>query len=106
MVTSNPEPKDVREVGSIYKNVDLITSFEQQLTFSYSDDEEKVILEACSLAERANMVIFDTYSTSSFYFYLLAIGDIEGFLSFSPFEADVFTFLNVTPTKSHLTAGS
>lgn len=49
MATSNPEPKDVREVGFVYPVDDQIASLWQQLDFSSIDDEEEVVLEVCSL---------------------------------------------------------
>lgn len=89
MATSNPDPKDVREVGSVYIIEDHIDSLRYQLAFSSTNDEEEYVLDECSLEEKVNMVAFDANSTSSFYFYLPTIHEVEVHLPSSSFTKKV-----------------
>lgn len=99
MATFDPESKDIREVRFIYTIDDQIASFQQQLAFSSPDDEEKVILETFTLAERANMAASDAYFISSFYFYLPTIREVEVRLPFSSFVLGVIKVLNMVPSQ-------
>lgn len=82
MATSNPEPKDVREVGSIYITYDHIAFLWQKIDFSSFDDEKEVILEVCYLVEKVNMAASDALFTSFFYIYLPNINEVGVHLFF------------------------
>lgn len=68
MTTSESEPKDVREVESVYTIDDHIVCLHEQLGFSTSNDEEEVVLEVLSMEERDIMATSDASSTYFFYF--------------------------------------
>lgn len=101
--TSNLEPKNVRDVGSINTNNEQVASLWKQLNFYSSDDKEKLILEERSLTERANMTSSYTSSNFSFYLYLSIICEVGVRLPFSSFTTEVLTELDVALPKSRPT---
>lgn len=86
MVSSDPEHKRVKDFETYYINKERINFFQQHVSFSFLGDEEKVILEACSTIERANMTTLDYLSDLYFYLYLPIIRNIGDLVPFSPFE--------------------
>lgn len=62
-------PKYVIVVRSSYTNNEHIATLHRKLTFSSFSDEEEIVMEACSLEEKAHMAVFYTLYNSSFYFY-------------------------------------
>ena len=70
-----------------------------------SDDEDMVILEACSSSEIGNMLVFSNPPSSYFYLYLPFIKDMRVVFPLSPFSMEVLRVLNVVPPKCSLIVG-
>lgn len=68
MATSDPKHMVFEDLKTHYTSEDRITSFQKHVILFCSGNEDEVILEACSVVERVNMVAFD--DMPSLYFYL------------------------------------
>lgn len=87
------------DIMSLYFITDMIKRFRQGIGFSNTWHEKKVVLEPCSKMERVNMAIVGGLSSPYFYFYLLFIHELEGFIPFTSFEEDFFAIINITPSQ-------
>lgn len=68
MASSDPKHVVFEDLKTYYTSEERISSFQKHVILFCSGNEGEVILEACFVVERVNMVVFD--DMSSLYFYL------------------------------------
>lgn len=78
------QPKYVRVLRSSYTNNEHIATLHRKLTFSSFSDEEEIVMDACSLEEKAHMAVSYTLYNSSFYFYRPTIHKVRLHSHFLP----------------------
>lgn len=82
MPASDTKHKDIEDFESHYIRKEMITSFRQHVSLSFSGDEEKVIMEARCTTERANIATLDDSTSPYFYLYLPIVCDLGILVAF------------------------
>lgn len=97
MVSPYVVSKQAKDTKSYYTIEEKILSFLSKMDISFSEDEELIILEACSPSQRVTMVVL-FYSPSPYlHLYLPLIKDMVVIFPFSPFEVEVLRVINIAP---------
>lgn len=89
----------VQDIASSYSTMDIIDEFCHGIRLSDTGHERDVIIEPCSMEERANMDTSVESSTPYFYVHLHIICERQVLISLTSFKMDFMTNINVAPSQ-------